>query len=44
MLLQQKIKKTEAQFTIELEKTKDILASLGEIKEKSIFNRFCIRN
>jgi phosphopantothenoylcysteine synthetase/decarboxylase len=36
---EQKIKKNEATFSIELEKTKDILASLGEQKEKRADNR-----
>ncbi|MFN3968142.1 bifunctional phosphopantothenoylcysteine decarboxylase/phosphopantothenate--cysteine ligase CoaBC [Flavobacterium sp.] len=38
----QKIKKTEAAFTIELEKTKDILASLGEIKQKQFLIGFAL--
>ena len=38
----QKIKKTEADFTIELEKTKDILASLGQIKEKQFLIGFAL--
>ena len=38
----QKIKKTEQNFTIELEKTKDILASLGEIKAKQFLIGFAL--
>jgi phosphopantothenoylcysteine decarboxylase/phosphopantothenate--cysteine ligase len=38
----QKIKKSEAAFTIELEKTKDILASLGEIKQKQFLIGFAL--
>lgn len=38
----QKIKKSEAQFTIELEKTKDILASLGEIKKQQYLVGFAL--
>ncbi|SCX88797.1 bifunctional phosphopantothenoylcysteine decarboxylase/phosphopantothenate--cysteine ligase CoaBC [Flavobacterium caeni] len=38
----QKIKKTEADFTIELEKTKDILASLGEIKKNQFLIGFAL--
>ncbi|RZJ70201.1 bifunctional phosphopantothenoylcysteine decarboxylase/phosphopantothenate--cysteine ligase CoaBC [Flavobacterium sp.] len=38
----QKIKKTEAEFTIELEKTKDILASLGEIKQNQYLIGFAL--
>jgi phosphopantothenoylcysteine decarboxylase / phosphopantothenate---cysteine ligase len=38
----QKIKKSDASFTIELEKTKDILASLGEIKEKQFLIGFAL--
>jgi len=38
----QKIKKTEANFTIELEKTKDILASLGDIKKKQFLIGFAL--
>jgi len=38
----QKIKKTEANFTIELEKTKDILASLGEIKRSQFLIGFAL--
>ena len=33
----QKIKKNENSFTIELEKTKDILASFGELKKNQFF-------
>ena len=38
----QKIKKTEADFIIELEKTKDILASLGEIKKNQFLIGFAL--
>lgn len=38
----QKIKKTEAHFTIALEKTKDILASLGEIKKNQFLIGFAL--
>ena len=38
----QKIKKSEAQFTIELEKTKDILASLGEKKKNQFLIGFAL--
>jgi len=38
----QKIKKTEASFTIELEKTKDILASLGENKKNQFLIGFAL--
>ena len=38
----QKIKKAEANFTIELEKTKDILASLGEIKKQQFLVGFAL--
>lgn len=38
----QKIKKTETAFTIELEKTKDILASLGQIKQKQFLIGFAL--
>jgi phosphopantothenoylcysteine decarboxylase/phosphopantothenate--cysteine ligase len=38
----QKIKKTESSFTIELEKTKDILASLGEIKKSQFLIGFAL--
>ncbi|WP_264563890.1 bifunctional phosphopantothenoylcysteine decarboxylase/phosphopantothenate--cysteine ligase CoaBC [Flavobacterium sp. N3904] len=38
----QKIKKTADDFTIKLEKTKDILASLGEIKEKQFLIGFAL--
>lgn len=38
----QKIKKTEAEFTIALEKTKDILASLGEIKQRQYLIGFAL--
>jgi phosphopantothenoylcysteine decarboxylase/phosphopantothenate--cysteine ligase len=39
---EQKIKKSEASFTIELEKTKDILASLGEIKKNQFLIGFAL--
>lgn len=38
----QKIKKSEATFTIELEKTKDILASLGQIKKNQYLIGFAL--
>ncbi len=38
----QKIKKSEASFTIELEKTKDILESLGKIKNKQFLIGFAL--
>lgn len=38
----QKIKKAESSFTIELERTKDILASLGEIKESQFLIGFAL--
>ena len=38
----QKIKKNEATFTIELEKTKDILFSLGQIKNKQFLIGFAL--
>ncbi len=38
----QKIKKTEATFTIELEKTNDILASLGKIKKNQFLIGFAL--
>jgi phosphopantothenoylcysteine decarboxylase / phosphopantothenate---cysteine ligase len=38
----QKIKKAATDFTIELEKTKDILASLGEIKKKQFLIGFAL--
>ena len=38
----QKIKKNEAAFSIELEKTKDILASLGEIKTRQFLIGFAL--
>jgi len=37
-----KIKKNEESFTIELEKTKDILASLGKIKERQFLVGFAL--
>lgn len=39
---QQKIKKAEATFTIELEKNKDILLSLGQIKKKQFLIGFAL--
>ncbi|MBE9576935.1 bifunctional phosphopantothenoylcysteine decarboxylase/phosphopantothenate--cysteine ligase CoaBC [Flavobacterium proteolyticum] len=39
---EQKIKKNEATFSIELEKTKDILASLGEQKENQFLIGFAL--
>ena len=38
----QKIKKSDAEFTIELEKTKDILASLGQIKQNQFLVGFAL--
>ena len=38
----QKIKKTESHFSIALEKTKDILASLGEIKQNQFLIGFAL--
>lgn len=38
----QKIKKNESAFTIELEKTKDVLASLGAIKKKQFLIGFAL--
>ena len=38
----QKIKKSESNFSIELEKTKDILASLGEIKKNQFLIGFAL--
>jgi phosphopantothenoylcysteine decarboxylase / phosphopantothenate---cysteine ligase len=38
----QKIKKTDAEFSIELEKTKDILASLGKIKNHQFLIGFAL--
>jgi phosphopantothenoylcysteine decarboxylase/phosphopantothenate--cysteine ligase len=38
----QKIKKTSEEFSIELEKTKDILASLGEIKKNQFLIGFAL--
>lgn len=38
----QKIKKNDATFSIELEKTKDILASLGEVKSKQFLIGFAL--
>lgn len=39
---EQKIKKSDAHFSIELEKTKDILASLGEIKKNQFLIGFAL--
>jgi phosphopantothenoylcysteine decarboxylase/phosphopantothenate--cysteine ligase len=39
---EQKIKKAEAELTIELEKTKDILASLGKIKQNQYLIGFAL--
>lgn len=39
---QQKIKKNDATFTIELEKTKDVLASLGQIKKNQYLIGFAL--
>ena len=39
---EQKIKKADASFTIELEKTQDILASLGKIKEDQFLIGFAL--
>jgi phosphopantothenoylcysteine decarboxylase/phosphopantothenate--cysteine ligase len=39
---EQKIKKSEANFSIELEKTKDVLASLGQIKTKQYLIGFAL--
>ncbi len=41
-IAEQKIKKAATNFTIELEKTKDILASLGEIKQKQFLIGFAL--
>ena len=38
----QKIKKNEFDFSIDLEKTKDILASLGELKQKQYLIGFAL--
>lgn len=38
----QKIKKSDATFTIELEKTKDVLASLGQIKKNQFLIGFAL--
>ena len=40
----EKIKKSSDEISIKLEKTRDILASLGEIKKKSIFSGLCFGN
>ncbi|MFN3754979.1 bifunctional phosphopantothenoylcysteine decarboxylase/phosphopantothenate--cysteine ligase CoaBC [Flavobacterium sp.] len=42
VIAEQKIKKSEAAFTIELEKTKDILASLGQIKQNQYLIGFAL--
>ena len=42
LIAKQKIKKTEATLNIELEKTKDILASLGKIKHKQFLIGFAL--
>ena len=42
VVAEQKIKKTENNFSIELEKTKDILASLGEIKKDQFLIGFAL--
>ncbi|TBX66605.1 bifunctional phosphopantothenoylcysteine decarboxylase/phosphopantothenate--cysteine ligase CoaBC [Flavobacterium silvisoli] len=42
VVAEQKIKKTEAEFSIELEKTKDILASLGQQKQKQFLIGFAL--
>lgn len=42
VVAQQKIKKSEANFTIELEKTKDILESLGNIKKNQFLIGFAL--
>ena len=39
---EQKIKKSDTEFTIELEKTKDILASLGKIKKSQFLIGFAL--
>ena len=39
---EQKIKKSDTSFTIELEKTKDILSSLGKIKKKHYLVGFAL--
>jgi phosphopantothenoylcysteine decarboxylase/phosphopantothenate--cysteine ligase len=41
-IAEQKIKKTEESFTIELEKTKDILASMGEKKKNQFLIGFAL--
>ena len=41
-IAEQKIKKTEASLTIELEKTEDILASLGKIKQNQFLIGFAL--
>ena len=41
-IAEQKIKKTEVELTIELEKTQDILASLGKIKQKQFLIGFAL--
>lgn len=42
VVAQQKIKKSDAHFTIELEKTKDILESLGKIKKNQFLIGFAL--
>ncbi len=42
MVANQKIKKSDSNFSIELEKTKDILASLGEIKKHQFLIGFAL--
>ena len=42
LVAEQKIKKTEATLTIELEKTQDILASLGKIKQNQFLIGFAL--
>ena len=42
MVAHQKIKKNDSEFSIELEKTKDILASLGELKQNQYLIGFAL--
>jgi phosphopantothenoylcysteine decarboxylase/phosphopantothenate--cysteine ligase len=42
IVAQQKIKKSEGTLSLELEKTKDILSSLGEIKKKQFLIGFAL--
>jgi phosphopantothenoylcysteine decarboxylase/phosphopantothenate--cysteine ligase len=42
VVAEQKIKKAEAELSIELEKTQDILASLGKLKEKQFLIGFAL--